>query len=578
VIRSARGKTTKVGMADGRIYDADILGIDAGGDIAMIKLKGKDAFPYVPMGDSDTVQMGEWTLAMGNPFTLATDFKPTVTTGIVSGVERFLPGVANNALIYTGCIQVDTSINPGNSGGPLFNMKGELIGINGRISLGEGRGRVNVGAGYAIPINQIRFFIPDLKDGKQVRHALLGVTEMEDTDRGVKILDLKQYGAAQRAGLREGDIITHFAGEKVRSLPALRNRVGERPAGDVVTLTFVRGGKPQNMEVKLGVRPLGVQRGPRMATLSPYSDLPDVPPKPATDPKSPAEVLDRYAKAVGREAYADIETIAQEGELAALQGTSAPILPMKVLLKPPATLRRETTVTARGTKIKQLLVVNPDGGWQIAMGNVQRMADEELDDYRRRMALYEAILHGGKLLEPYELSYLGVGKVYGQPADVVKALDPARFGHELYFDRETGLLIKHDYVSSYTGEPMAVKNVAFTEVPVGERTVTLPSHIEVFTDGVKTQDQKLASVEVNVEAPEGAFDPESKYNETKRPKPRRRNRSNKKDDDKKDDNEDDKKDGEDERDGDGAPEDDAPEEDAPEEDAPEGDEENGAEE
>src|SRR5262249_21288558 len=127
------GPVMKCGLPDGVFYDAVLVGLDKVGDVALIKLlpqkQGKD-FPFAPMGDSDKVKAGDWSLAMGNPFLLATDFTPTVTYGLVSGVHRY-QHPAGILLEYTDCIQIDTSINPGNSGGPLFNMDGEIIGING---------------------------------------------------------------------------------------------------------------------------------------------------------------------------------------------------------------------------------------------------------------------------------------------------------------------------------------------------------------------------------------------------------------------------------------------------------------
>ena len=157
------GEFMKCGLKDGRLYDAVIVGIDPTGDVALIKMLGRDDFPFVPFGDSDALRMGDWVYALGNPFLLATDFHPTVTYGIVSGTHRY-QYPAGTFLEYTDCIQVDASINPGNSGGPLFNSAGELVGINGRGSF-EKRGRVNSGAGYAISINQIAHFIDHLKSG-----------------------------------------------------------------------------------------------------------------------------------------------------------------------------------------------------------------------------------------------------------------------------------------------------------------------------------------------------------------------------------------------------------------------------
>src|SRR5262245_9405003 len=178
------GPTMQCGLADGVLYDGVLVGWDKVGDVALIKLLPKKEgakFPFAVMGDSDKVQQGDWSIAMGNPFLLATDFTPTVKFGLVSGVNRYQPP-AGIILEYTDCIQIDTSINPGNSGGPLFNLKGELIGINGRGSFDK-RGRVNSGVGYAISINQIKNFMGHLHAGLDVDHASLGALvkgELED--------------------------------------------------------------------------------------------------------------------------------------------------------------------------------------------------------------------------------------------------------------------------------------------------------------------------------------------------------------------------------------------------------------
>ena len=184
-VTSACGDFMKCGLNDGILYDAVIVGIDPTGDVALIKMLGRTDFPFAPLGDSDAVAAGDWTYAMGNPFLLATDFQPTVTFGMVSGAHRY-QYPSGTFLEYTDCIQVDTSINPGNSGGPLFNAKGDLIGINGRIAV-EKRGRVNVGAGYAISINQIRHFMDQLRGGHIVDHATLGATVRTGADRTVLV-------------------------------------------------------------------------------------------------------------------------------------------------------------------------------------------------------------------------------------------------------------------------------------------------------------------------------------------------------------------------------------------------------
>ena len=120
-------------MNDGVLYDAVIVGIDPTGDVALIKLFGRDDFPAAELGDSDQVRAGDWALVIGNPFLLATDFKPTVSYGLISGVHRY-QYPAGTLLEYADCLQTDAAINPGNSGGPLFDAAGALIGINGRGS------------------------------------------------------------------------------------------------------------------------------------------------------------------------------------------------------------------------------------------------------------------------------------------------------------------------------------------------------------------------------------------------------------------------------------------------------------
>ncbi|HTN74399.1 MAG TPA: trypsin-like peptidase domain-containing protein, partial [Pirellulaceae bacterium] len=110
------------GLADGKLYRWRLIGTDPGGDVAIIQLQGKEQFPIAPLGNSEHVRVGDFSMAMGNPFVLAEDQRPTVTLGIVSGIERYQEGAGNNMLVYGNCIQVDSSINPGNSGGPLFNL------------------------------------------------------------------------------------------------------------------------------------------------------------------------------------------------------------------------------------------------------------------------------------------------------------------------------------------------------------------------------------------------------------------------------------------------------------------------
>lgn len=237
-VTSGSGTFMKCGLNDGVLYDAVIVGIDPTGDVALIKLLGRDDFPFATVGDSDQVQVGDWAYAIGNPFLLATDFHPTVTYGIVSGIHRY-QYPAGTFLEYADCIQVDSSINPGNSGGPLFNDAGELIGINGRGSF-EKRGRVNSGAGYAISINQIMHFVDHLRSGRIVDHATLGATVTSDADGRVVVSGILESSEAYRRGLRMDDEIVSFAGRSIRSVNQFKNVLGIYPKGWRLPLTYRR--------------------------------------------------------------------------------------------------------------------------------------------------------------------------------------------------------------------------------------------------------------------------------------------------------------------------------------------------
>ena len=215
------------GLKDGKLYRWKLIGTDPGGDVSLIQMEGRDDFPFAPLGDSDLVRVGDWALAMGNPFVLTEDQAPTVTLGIVSGVKRYQEGAGLNQLVYGNCIQVDSSINPGNSGGPLFNFYGEVIGINGRGSF-QDRGRVNVGLGYAISSNQIRNFIPDLLATKLVEHATL---DANFTERDNKIVcsTLNRDAPIADQGLDLGDELLEFEGIEITSSNQFTNLICTLP-------------------------------------------------------------------------------------------------------------------------------------------------------------------------------------------------------------------------------------------------------------------------------------------------------------------------------------------------------------
>ncbi len=237
-------RNKKVGLPDGELYEAVVLGVDPGSDLAVLRLIAKtegQQWPWRPLGDSDELLVGQTVFAMGNPFLLATDFTPTVTFGVVSGTHRYQEGQGNRMLVYPDCIQVDAPINPGNSGGPLFNEAGEVVGINGRISLGD-RGRVNVGVGFAIASNQVKNFLPDLIAGRHAEHGTLDMSAWfmkakgADDRHGVFVQQLYRDSVAATAGVKLGDEIVRFDGEEVRSANQLATRIGVLPSGAWIEL------------------------------------------------------------------------------------------------------------------------------------------------------------------------------------------------------------------------------------------------------------------------------------------------------------------------------------------------------
>ncbi|MGD9647871.1 MAG: trypsin-like peptidase domain-containing protein [Pirellulales bacterium] len=248
-VTSGAGLAMKCGLPDGTLSDAVIVGIDPTGDVALIKLLSRDEYPAAVIGDSDAVQAGDWAFAMGNPFLLATDFTPTTTYGIISGVHRY-QYPSGTILEYADCLQTDASINPGNSGGPLFNARGELIGINGRGSF-EKRGRVNVGVAYAISINQIKNFMGHLKSGRVVDHATLGAQLSTNFDGRVIVVDVLEDSDVYRRGLRYGDEVVSFAGRPIVSVNAFKNALGIFPQGWRVPLVYRRGEETQRILVRL---------------------------------------------------------------------------------------------------------------------------------------------------------------------------------------------------------------------------------------------------------------------------------------------------------------------------------------
>ena len=253
------------GLSDGQLYHWKLVGTDPGGDVAIIQMEGRDDFPYTPLGNSDDVRVGDWALAMGNPFILTEDQKPTVTLGIVSGVKRYQYGAGQNQLVYGNCIQVDSSINPGNSGGPLFNLFGEVIGINGRGSF-QDRGRVNVGLGYAISSNQIKNFIPDLLATKLAEHGTLDASFSERNGK-VVCATINELAPIYESGLRLGDELLKFEGEAIENANQFTNLICTLPEGWPAHLEIMStAGEPKSIHSRLlglpYARPQAPQRNP----------------------------------------------------------------------------------------------------------------------------------------------------------------------------------------------------------------------------------------------------------------------------------------------------------------------------
>ena len=248
VVRSA--DEIRVTFQDGRRVQAKLIGSDPETDIAVLQVDADD-LTAIPIADSDQLRVGDFVVAIGSPFGLA----QTVTSGIVSALGRTGLGIEG----YENFIQTDASINPGNSGGPLVNLRGELVGMNTAI-LAPGGG--NVGIGFAIPMNMALTVAHQILDYGSVRRGLFGASVQDLTPdlsaaldikllRGAVIADVEPDSAAERAGLRPGDIVTAVDGQPVRSGADLRNRVGLLRAGTQVELDVLRGDKHHRLKGRI---------------------------------------------------------------------------------------------------------------------------------------------------------------------------------------------------------------------------------------------------------------------------------------------------------------------------------------
>ncbi len=239
----------KVKLADDREFSAKTVGRDPMTDLALIKIDTKGPLAAISLGDSDRLEVGDWVVAIGNPFGLGN----TVTAGIVSAKYRQIGAGA-----YDNFIQTDASINPGNSGGPLLNTAGEAVGINSAIFSQSGG---SVGIGFAIPINMAKDLLPQLKSGKVVR-GWLGVMiqkitpELQETlklkeGKGALVGDVTDGGPAKNAGIQRGDVIVAFDGKEIKDSSELPYQVASTPVGKVVPVEIMRKGQKQTVRVKI---------------------------------------------------------------------------------------------------------------------------------------------------------------------------------------------------------------------------------------------------------------------------------------------------------------------------------------
>jgi S1-C subfamily serine protease len=249
-----------VTFADGTVAGAEVVGRDPGNDIAVVQVDDVDAtlLAVATLGDSGAVEVGEVVAAVGNPFGL----DGTFTTGVISGLNRTLPSSANGRPIR-GLLQTDTAVNPGNSGGALFNLAGEVIGINTAIENPSGGGFA--GVAYAVPIDTPKRFMTELVAGDTVEHARLGISGRTlsadeagslGLDAGVAVLAVEQGSAADEAGLRSsnggaGDVIVAIDGQEVRTFEDIADYIDGKSIGDEVTLTVRRGDDQVELTARL---------------------------------------------------------------------------------------------------------------------------------------------------------------------------------------------------------------------------------------------------------------------------------------------------------------------------------------
>jgi len=261
VISGADKITVK--LSDGREFKGEAKGRDLRSDLAIIKIEARN-LPVASLGDSDNLKIGQWTVAIGNPFGFAMDNpEPTVTVGVISALHRSLGKVISRDRDYADLIQTDAAINPGNSGGPLVNLKGEVIGINVAIFSTSGGYQ---GIGFAIPINNAKKILSELIAGKKILYGWLGITVQDLTDdlakyfglpdkNGILVAKVLENSPSQKAGIKEGDVLKKFGNKNITNLKELLSAVAKTQVGSKVKVLLIRDKKELTTEVQIGERP-----------------------------------------------------------------------------------------------------------------------------------------------------------------------------------------------------------------------------------------------------------------------------------------------------------------------------------
>ena len=270
----AQASIAQVTTKDGRRFVAKLVGRDPGTDLAVLRLQGAQALAAIPMGDSDSLEVGDFVIAVGNSFGLG----QTVTSGLVSALGR--TGLSKQG--YDDFIQTDAPINPGNSGGALVNMQGELVGINTAIFSTGGGG--NVGIGFAVPINMARRVMEQIVQHGHVKRGGIGVsikdltpvvgaTQTAGTMEGAVIADVNRGSPAEQGGIQRGDVVVAADGAPIRSAARLRNKLGLTRVGERVQLMVKRDGVVHSVLVEVAAgettRTTSINREPPRAGRQP---------------------------------------------------------------------------------------------------------------------------------------------------------------------------------------------------------------------------------------------------------------------------------------------------------------------